>query len=57
MCGGNCCHSERERCHSLYDFAFSMMDEGDEIKMFEEYKEVLVKELEKVNKRLEVLRH
>jgi len=57
MCGGNCCHSERERCHSPYDFAFSMMDEGEEIKMLEEYKEVLVKELEKVNKRLEVLRH
>jgi prefoldin subunit 5 len=38
-------------------FPWPMMDVEEEIKMLEEYKEALTKELEKINKRLEALKH
>ncbi|MEM2106152.1 MAG: DUF5320 domain-containing protein [Candidatus Bathyarchaeia archaeon] len=34
-----------------------LMDVDEEVKMLEEYKEALTKRLEKVNKRLEALKH
>jgi prefoldin subunit 5 len=34
-----------------------MMDIEEEIKVLEEYREALTKELEKINKRLEALKH
>jgi prefoldin subunit 5 len=36
---------------------FPLMDVEEEIKMLEEYKEALTKRLEKINKRLETLKH
>jgi hypothetical protein len=38
-------------------FPWSIMDIEEEVKMLEEYKEALTKELEKINKRLESLKH
>ena len=37
-------------------FPWPTMDVEEEIKMLEEYKEALTKELEKINKRLEALK-
>jgi hypothetical protein len=37
-------------------FPLSLMDVEEEVKMLEEYKEVLTKRLEQVNKRIEVLK-
>jgi citrate lyase synthetase len=37
-------------------FSWPIMDVEEEIKMLEEYREALTKQLEKVNKRLEALK-
>ena len=43
--------------HPGMDFAMSLMEVSEEIKMLEEYRDALSAHLEKVNKRLEGLRH
>jgi len=50
-------HHEHRHEHEPMIFPWSMMDVEEEIKMLEEYKESLTKELEKINKRLETLKH
>ena len=58
MCRNCCCH-EPETHHKYahhMDFLFPFMDVEEEIKMLEEYKETLTRQLEKVNKRLEALK-
>ena len=42
--------------HPGMDFAMSLMDVSEEIKMLEEYRDALSARLEKVNKRLEGLK-
>jgi len=60
-----CCEMERhhtyhehrhEHKHMRMSFQWSIMDVEEEIKMLEEYKEALTKELEKINKRLAALK-
>ncbi|MEM3770685.1 MAG: DUF5320 domain-containing protein [Candidatus Bathyarchaeia archaeon] len=63
MCRCCCCcimeghhhHHEHKHMHHA-GFPWPIMDVEEEIKMLEEYKEALAKRLEKVNKRLEVLK-
>jgi citrate lyase synthetase len=57
MCGNCHCHHESEE-HNMRHMGFSwpIMDVEEEIKMLEEYREALTKQLEKVNKRLEALK-
>jgi hypothetical protein len=43
--------------HHGMEFALPLMDVDEEIKMLEEYRDALKARLEKVNKRLEGLRH
>jgi hypothetical protein len=51
-------HEHRhEHKHMRMGFPWPTMDVEEEIKMLEEYKEALTKELEKINKRLEALKH
>jgi hypothetical protein len=50
-------HHEHRHEHEPMIFPWPMMDVEEEIKMLEEYKESLTKELEKINKRLETLKH
>jgi len=51
-------HGHRhEHRHMRMGFPWPTMDVEEEIKMLEEYKEALTKELEKINKRLEALKH
>jgi len=51
-------HEHRhEHKHMRMSFPWPMMDVEEEIKMLEEYKEALTKELENINERLETLKH
>jgi len=50
-------HHEHRHEHMHMSFPWPIMDVEEEIKMLEEYKEALTKELEKINKRLEALKH
>ena len=43
--------------HCFMGFPWPTMDVEGGVKMLEEYKEALTKELEKINKRLETLKH
>lgn len=58
MCGDCYCHGHekhhRRMCHTL--FPMPLMDIEEEVKLLEEYKEALTRQLEKVNKRLEALK-
>ncbi|MGB9714584.1 MAG: DUF5320 domain-containing protein [Candidatus Bathyarchaeales archaeon] len=61
MCGNCCCHEsethhEHHRREHYMDLPFPLMDVEEEIKMLEEYRETLTRQLEKVNKRLEALK-
>jgi len=57
MCGNCHCHHKSEE-HNMHHMGFPwpIMDVKEEIKMLEEYREALTKQLEKVNKRLEALK-
>jgi len=44
------------RCCCEVGFPWPMMDVEEEIRVLEEYREALTKELEKINKRLEALK-
>ena len=64
MCRCCCCEMEKHHPHYKHKceywsmgFPWSIMDIEEEVKMLEEYKEALTKELEKINKRLESLKH
>ena len=51
-------HEHRhEHKHMRMGFQWPIIDVEEEIKMLEEYKEALTKELEKINRRLEALKH
>ena len=54
-CGMGEHHPHHE--HMRMGFPWPTMDIEEEIKMLEEYREALTKELEKINKRLEALKH
>ena len=61
MCGECCCgpgHHHGHHEHGIcMGYHLPLMDVDEEIKMLEEYKEALAKRLEKVNKRIEALKH
>lgn len=50
-------HGMGEGMHPGMEFALSLMDVSEEIKMLEEYRDAIQARLEKVNKRLEGLKH
>ena len=61
MCGENCgCGHGRyhgdDRPRMGMDYPLPLMDVEEEVKMLEEYKDALTKQLEKVHKRLEALK-
>ena len=61
MCGECCCEPRHHHGHHGHEICMDchlpLMDVDEEIKMLEEYKEALTKRLEKVNKRIEALKH
>ena len=62
MCGENGCCCSSRHYHGHHEprmgmgYPLPLMDVEEEVKMLEEYKGALTKQLEKVNKRLEALK-